>query len=98
MEAGDIENENSDSKFEPDNSIMTQSYKGSVSMIIDSNGTVNSRFNIAFKPLQISNQNRVVFGRVIKGFDVLNSIDSQGTNFGVPQKTVVISKSSVFSS
>lgn len=101
MEAGDIENENSECvdsymKFEPDNSVMTHNHKGSVSIIVDSTGSVNSRFNISFKPLQILNQSSVVFGRVIKGFDVLNSIDSQGTNFGVPQKTVIISKSRVF--
>lgn len=101
MEAGIIDSENSDcfdscTKFEPYNSIVTYNHKGSVSMIVDSNGSINSRFNVSFKPLQILNESRVVFGRVIKGFDVLNSIDSQGTNFGVPQKTVFISKSRVF--
>ncbi|CAO1337822.1 unnamed protein product [Diamesa hyperborea] len=101
MEAGDVGKENSEcfdscTKFEPDSSIMTHNHKGSVSMIMDSNRTVNSRFNISFKPLQILNENRVVFGQVIKGFDVLNLIDSQGTIFGVPRKTVFISKSRVF--
>ena len=101
METGDVDNENSGcfnscARFDPDNSIMTHNHKGSVSMIVDSNGAVNSRFSISFKPLQLLNENRVVFGRVIKGFNVLNSIDSQGTNFGVPQKTILISKSRVF--
>lgn len=101
MESGDIEDENCDyydtcTKFQPDNSTMTHNHKGSVSMIVNPDGAVNSRFSISFKPMMSLNTNRIVIGRVIKGFDVLNSIDSHGTHFGIPQKSVYISKSRVF--
>ncbi|CAO1338426.1 unnamed protein product [Diamesa serratosioi] len=98
METGDVENgiHVNCTKFKPEKSVLTHNNKGSVSMIVDTDGTVNSRFSISFKPMPLLNEKRIVFGRVIKGFDVLNSIDSQGTHFGVPQKKVFISKSRVF--
>lgn len=101
METGDVDNENSGcfdscTRFKPENSTMMHNHKGSISMIVDPEGAVNSRFSISFKSIKLLNENRVVFGRVIKGFDVLNSIDSHGTIFGIPQKTLFISKCKVF--
>lgn len=69
---------------------------GTLSMVVEPNGTVNSKFSVTFKPLNILDKNRVVFGRVVKGLDVLTAIETYGSYAGKPKKPIFVSSCGVF--
>ncbi len=49
-------------------------FRGSVAMAIDAPNTGGSRFCITFGPAQAMDGRRTVFGRVVRGFDVLTKL------------------------
>lgn len=63
---------------------------GTVSMLLDDDGSVSSKFCVSLKKMKIQDGCQVVIGRVIKGLDVLSAIENFGSRFGVIHKTAII--------
>jgi peptidylprolyl isomerase len=53
--------------------------------------TNNSQFFITFEPTPWLDGKNVVFGQVIDGFNILKSLEYQGSENGLPKSTVFIS-------
>ncbi|XP_053962401.1 uncharacterized protein LOC128865977 [Anastrepha ludens] len=47
-------------------------------------------FSISFKPLQVLNGKRIAFGRVRRGFWILDTVQDYGTNSGKPQRDIIV--------
>ena len=52
--------------------------------------TNNSQFMITLFPLPWLDGKHVVFGRVIKGYEICRKIEEVGSQSGVPKKKVII--------
>ncbi|XP_017489348.1 PREDICTED: uncharacterized protein LOC108377583 [Rhagoletis zephyria] len=47
-------------------------------------------FSISFKPLKLLNGKRIAFGRVRRGFWILDTVQDYGTNSGKPQRDIAV--------
>uniref|UniRef100_W8C0K2 Peptidyl-prolyl cis-trans isomerase A n=1 Tax=Ceratitis capitata TaxID=7213 RepID=W8C0K2_CERCA len=47
-------------------------------------------FSISFKPLKVLNGKRIAFGRVKRGFWILDAVQDYGTNSGKPQREIIV--------
>ena len=55
--------------------------------------TNGSQFFITFEPTPWLNGNHAVFGEVTEGFDILKTLEANGTRSGTPKARFVITKS-----
>ena len=65
-------------------------YAGTLSMVLEDDCSVSSKFSITLKKMSILNEKEIVIGRVVKGLDILSAVESYGTRFGLPKKTILI--------
>lgn len=79
------------SKFKDENFKLKHSVYGLLSMANSGPNTNSSQFFITFDACSWLDDKHVVFGRVIRNFDLLFYIEKLGTRDGVPLKKVVIS-------
>lgn len=52
--------------------------------------SMSTNFSINLKKMSMPYKKGIAIGRVIKGLDVLSTINSYGTRFGLPRKTIII--------
>lgn len=63
---------------------------GTISMLLEDNGSISSKFSITLKKLPMLNGKQFVIGRVVKGLDVLSTIENYGSRYGLPRQTILI--------
>lgn len=63
---------------------------GTLSILLNEDDSVSSKFCVTFKKLPILNGRQIVIGRVIKGLEVLNAINCYGSKFGFPRTPIFI--------
>lgn len=64
---------------------------GTVSMLLNNDGLISSKFCISLKKMKMQEDGcQVVIGRVIKGLEVLSAIENFGSRFRVLHKSVII--------
>ncbi|KAI9909615.1 hypothetical protein PsorP6_014450 [Peronosclerospora sorghi] len=80
-------------KFPDENFKLKHAGKGTLSMANSGANTNGSQFFICTVMTSWLDGNHVVFGRVIKGLDVLDAIEAVGSPSGTPSKKVTISDS-----
>lgn len=69
---------------------------GTVSLILNENGSPPSKFSISLKNTTRVAQNQMVVGRVVKGIDVLKAIECYGSPGGPPVRTILVNNCRVF--
>lgn len=57
---------------------------------------IASQFAITFKPLSILDGKRIAFGRVVRGANVLKSLEGCGKKHGMPIENVIITGCGIF--
>ena len=77
--------------FEDENFRAKQKIEGLLTMANKGPNTNNSQFMITLFPLPWLDGKHVVFGRVIKGYEVVRKIEEVGSEMGTPKKKVIIS-------
>lgn len=98
MESGDTDyNDGSDKchkQFCPEsNSKGRHSYKGTLSVKVEDNGSTSSKFCITFKNTPVlDDRSHLVIGRIVRGLEVLDALNEYGSNCGVPHKSIFIQK------
>jgi len=65
-------------------------YPGTVSVLIEEDGSLSTKFSITLKKCTLLDGHRIVIGRVVKGLETLAALDSFGSRFGVPKNTICI--------
>lgn len=65
-------------------------HAGTLSMLLEDDSSVSSKFSISLKKMPMLNGKEIVIGRVVKGLDVLSAIESYGSRFGLPRRTILI--------
>lgn len=78
------------SKFNDENFILEHGEPGVLSMANSGPNTNGSQFFITTVPCPKLNGKYVAFGKVVKGFEVLEAVEAQGSEDGVPYSEVVI--------
>lgn len=63
---------------------------GTVSLLLDETGSIVSNFSISLKKSAIFLSQQIVIGRVVKGLDVLTSLNFFGSRYGLPKKAIYI--------
>lgn len=76
--------------FEDENFIAKHKMEGLLSMVNKGPNTNNSQFMITLYPLPWLDGKHVVFGRVMKGYEVVRKIEECGSELGRPKKRVII--------
>jgi peptidylprolyl isomerase len=76
--------------FEDENFRAKHKIEGLLTMANTGPNTNNSQFMITLFPLPWLDGKHVVFGRVIKGYEVCRKIEEVGSQNGVPKKKVII--------
>ena len=76
--------------FNDENFELLHDETGILSMANSGPNTNNSQFFITAVPCPWLDKKHVVFGKLIAGFEVLTSIESQGSESGVPNSTIEI--------
>lgn len=77
-------------KFNDENFQLKHSEPGILSMANSGPNTNGSQFFITTVPCPWLDGKHVVFGKLIEGFEVLKSVEAQGTQSGTPRKKVTI--------
>lgn len=77
--------------FQMENLTLTAQFMGTVAMIPNADDLVDSNLLITFKPLPILNGKRAVFGRIVKGLNVMKALEGLGRQNGEPREKVIIS-------
>ena len=77
-------------KFSDENFTMTHSKRGVLSMANSGPNSNRSQFFITFQPTPWLDGKHCVFGEVIEGMDVLDSLEAVGSFNGVTQAPIVI--------
>ena len=77
--------------FDDENFRAKHKIEGLLSMCNKGPNTNNSQFMITTFPLPWLDGKHVVFGRVIKGYDIVRKIEECGDDMGRPTKNVIIS-------
>jgi peptidylprolyl isomerase len=97
IEAGDTsKNDGSGSQLEnscktyPKQFMGKHVYAGTLSSMLEVDGSVGTKFSITLKKTPIFDGGRFVIGRIVKGLDVLAALEQFGTRFGCPKKEVFI--------
>ena len=78
--------------FDDENFKAKHKIEGLLTMANKGPNTNNSQFMITLFPLPWLDGKHVVFGRVIKGYEVCRKIEAVGSELGKPRKNVIISK------
>lgn len=73
-----------------ENFLLSHKYTGTLTM------NNQSQFAITFKPLSILDGKRMAFGRVVRGVNVLKSLEGCGKKHGMPIENVIISGCGIF--
>lgn len=97
IESGDVHegfNMNRIELFPSSNKMGEHLNSGTVSMLLNNDGSVSSKFCITLKKLPSLNDKQIVIGRVVKGLKFLQfAAEGFGTRFGAPQKAIFIKSS-----
>lgn len=91
LESGDLQGYKDPCSICPCLSAMgSHRYAGTVSLLLEEDCSVSSKFSITFKRMMLLDRKETVIGRVIKGLDVLSTIGNYGTRFGLTKRTMLI--------
>lgn len=68
---------------------------GIVSLKLNNDGSLSSKFVITMQPMRIFDDNHIVIGRVIEGNNFIIDLDAHGTKFGIPEKMFFITVTNI---
>lgn len=73
----------------------SRNFPGTLSMLLEKDGSVQ-KLCLTLIKFPLDEDKSFVIGRVVKGFDTLIAINSYGTRFGFPSKTIYIQSCNLF--
>jgi cyclophilin family peptidyl-prolyl cis-trans isomerase len=73
----------------------THNRDGIVSMKLNDDGSLSTKFVITMQPMRIFDDSHIVVGRVIDGNNFIIDLDAHGTKFGIPEKMFFITVSAI---
>lgn len=96
LEAGDSVSIDGRPEIFPNVPHGTQQRFGTLSMLLEENGSVGCKFNISLTSTFPILKHQVAIGRVIKGLQTLSAFENFSSRFGVLREAIVIQSCGMF--